>query len=256
MSTPTEDAAKGAAGAILDLSVKNIPELVRRFRDGQLAFIKDRESIDTVKQERDSAEWEVIRKFIPKEERVLGIQIQMGLALRVMEDRGQKGRIEDLRLKIFTRFGSQALHIAELAQRGILTEFLARLTKMYASPADVRSKFVSFLKQSEDLAIFVEGTDSVPAMVRMIKVRLDQIGAHTVLVFSRGFARSNANKIVKKLKEDKRGYVIETQDDGRQLTHFIFSPEVRARTAHWSESFASEEPRPGGAQASRRGSLV
>ncbi len=175
MSSPGEEVAAGAAGAVIEFTVERIPELIKRFQNKEIAFIKDRENINTVKQERNSAEWKMIGPFVPKEERVIGIQIQMGLALRSLESHPE--RLEDLRQKIVTRFGTSALRIAELAQRGIVAELLTRLAKIHSSPGEVQSRFISFLKVSEDFAFFIKSVDIASITARTLKIRLEGAGS-------------------------------------------------------------------------------
>ncbi|MDO8460512.1 MAG: hypothetical protein Q7S74_05350 [Nanoarchaeota archaeon] len=47
---PIESASKGFVKALVELSLENISDLVKKFKDRKLAFIQDEETIKIVKE--------------------------------------------------------------------------------------------------------------------------------------------------------------------------------------------------------------
>jgi len=181
----------------------------------------------------------MICQYVPKGG--LSVQIQIGLLLRVFEL--DADRLHSVRTRIYNKFGTIGIHVAELTQRGITTELLTRLIKMYPSPADVQSRFVMFLEHSDELAIFVKTEDRrlLAALEAKIKVRVEASDSHMAILFARGSAIELLQRIVKKLRTD--AYVCEIQEEGKQLTVFVFTSEMRSKLRHWTEALSLDEER-------------
>lgn len=235
MSDPLETVSKGAAIAAIEYALEKIPGLVQRFRDRGIAFIENKENIRTVKQERGSSEYALLSQFLPKKH-WHRLVIQMGMALRDVER--DSDRVADLREKILSKYGDLGLHIAELTQIGIVKQVVSRLTTIYSNTAEVERKLGAFLEAAEDMVLFVKKTDKgIPgSKARLVKTRVDTNPSHMMIIFGRGDARSIVYEILKKVAADKRGYVIEKEEVGLQVTAFIFTPEVKARLGHWSDA--------------------
>lgn len=231
---PIESVSKGATLAILEWSEQKIRDLVKQFQNRQLAFIKNADNIELVKEERKSSEFSILRQFVPKGP--YSIQVQMGLALRQIAD--DQDRAIGLVDRIRQKYGLAGLHVAEITQVGITNQLLTHLTKLYRDPQEVTARLVYFLAHAEDLVIFVRKTDNPSATARMVLTRIESFTAHIMILLGSGYAVDVVLEILKEIKEDGRGYVIEVSREGPQITAFIFTPELRARISHWSESIA------------------
>jgi len=237
MSDPLESASKGFVEGILEWSSEKIPEIVRRFRDGELAFVKDRNNIDLVRAQKESAEYKLLSPYVAKGK--LSILLQMGLALRQIENDPEK--LEDLRQKIYGKFGTTELRIAELVKIGIVTQLLTYLVKIFRNPKDVESRLTSFLNQVDDLALFIKKDDLVEGKANLVMLRVDANPAHMAIIFGTGNAKPVVLKILRRIKGNPRNFLIEIQEEGNQITAFVFSPETRERLAHWAVPLTGEE---------------
>ncbi len=243
---PLASATKGATEGILNFSSEKIAEFVRKFREGELAFIRDRENIDIVKEQRQSAEYQTLQRFVPKGK--LPILVQMGLALRYLVARSyvevpDTNKVNDLRDKILRRYGTAELHIAELVQIGLVTHLLLHLLKLFPNPADVQHRLTSFLDQVDDLVLFVRKEDEkqVDSKSKLVMSRVDNNAVHMMIIFGRKKANDIVHRIIRKIRASPRGYVIETQEEGPQISVFVFAPELKATLTHWSDALSIQK---------------
>lgn len=234
---PIKSATEGAVLATLEWTEQKVRDCVKQFQNRKLAFIKNADNIELVKDERNSSEFSIIRQFVPKG--AYSIQIQMGLALREIAD--DQTKVNELVGKIVKKYGQAGLHVAETTEIGITTQLLAHLVKFYRDPAEVKGKFIYFLNHIEELVIFVKKKGNPHAINAMITHRIDAFTTHIIIVFGSGYAKDIVVEALKLVKKNPRGFFIEVTEKGLQITAFIFTPELKARISHWSDPFGSEE---------------
>ena len=229
-------AAKGAVEGGLNWSSEKISELVKRFLNRELAFVEDKKNIEVVKKQREAEEYKLLQQYVPKG--YLRILCQMGLALRGMEN--DQNRMQELKDNIYRKYRTPGVHIAELVQIKVVTQLLARLVTIYGNRPDIEKTLTAFLTQIDELALFVKKGDEKRAerLADLVMSRVDTNPTHMMIVFGRAFAKTAVLKIVKKIKEDDLGYAYELQDEGYQLTAFIFGPELKEKLTHWSDPLA------------------
>jgi hypothetical protein len=228
------DATEGATKAGLEFAAERISEWISKFKNKELAFIQDKETILAVRRERESAEWKLISQFL--KDPPLRIQVQVGFVFRELQK--NKEKLGEARARIIATYGTDGLHVAELAQLGILGELLARLTSLMGSSVqDVSKSLTSFLENSKSLAIFVTAESSVRLIVRKAETRLESLEPHLLIFFAKGFARSVLKKVLAQLRRD--GYYVESEFSGEQLTAFVYTPEARKRFVHWADFLAT-----------------
>ena len=60
----TEAVAKGAVKGTLDWTLEQIKIFAKKFRDKDTAFIEDSDTINLVKEQKKSGEWELYKNYI------------------------------------------------------------------------------------------------------------------------------------------------------------------------------------------------
>jgi len=229
---PLAAVSEGATKALLEWSERKVLDFAKKFRNRELAFVRNSDNIDLIKEERQSSEFSILKQFVPKGP--LSIQVQMGLALRQIAR--DQPRTMELKGRIQHKYGLPGLHVAEITQIGITIQLLTRLTKLYSRPEEVTKRLMIFFDHIDDLVVFVKKTDTPNAIAKIVLNRIESFPAHIVILFGSGYAQDVVFDILKLIKKDGRGYVIEVLREGVQITAFIFTPELKARISHWSES--------------------
>ena len=231
---PLKSATQGVTLGVLEWTEQKVKDLVKQFQNRQLAFIKSADNIELVKAERNSSEFSILKQFIPKGTKY-SIQIQMGLALRMTAD--DQPRTNELRRKIQRTFGDSGLHVAEITQVGLTGQLLTRLVELYPKPEEVRDKLLYFLDHVEDLAIFVRNDSVSGAIASVIPTRIESYTIHLMILFGCGYATGVVRDVLKQLKDHPRKYIVEIFEEGTlQITAFIFTPELKEKITHWSDS--------------------
>jgi hypothetical protein len=230
---PLKSLAAGVTEGALDWTEQKVKDLVKRFKDRKLAFIKNSDNIERVKEERKSSEFLILRQFVPKGTKY-SIQIQMGLTLRRIAD--DQHRAMELRNIIKRTFGNSGLHVAEVTQIGLTNQLLTRLVELYPKPEEVTDKLHYFLDHIEDLAIFVKNDSVASAIASLIPTRIDSYTIHLMILCGSGFATNVVLDVLKQIEAHPRKYIIEMLREGPQIAAFIFTPELKARISHWSDS--------------------
>ncbi len=233
---PIESATEGATLAVLEWTEQKVRDLVKQFQNHKLAFIKNADNIELVKEERKSTEFAILKQFVPP---TYLIQVQMGLALRQIAT--DKDRVMPLVDKIRGKYGRRGLHVAEITQVGITNQLLTHLAELYREPAEVIKRLTHFLDHVEDLVIFVRSFDKPNAIVTQIVNRIESPETHMMIVFGSGSAQDIVDTTLKIIEKEEREYVIERRQEGVQIIAFIFTPELRANISHWSDSLGISE---------------
>lgn len=232
-----EDLAKGAVEGFFEHWEEKIPELVKKLQNREIAFVQNKEAFQIIRKEADNAEFKLFKQFAPKGwPRIL---FKLGLAMREVE-RNQDA-IQELKDDIYRKFGKDGVHFAELAQRGIITELVSQLAKLWGNQADVSKRLKEFTDQVGELAIFVskEQMKEAGVICERVKRRIDAAPSRMVIVFGSGYAKNVVTKILRCVREDPESYAVETKDEGFQLVLFVYSAELRGKLRHWTEPFTA-----------------
>ncbi len=228
---PIKSAAEGVAKAAIEWTEEKIRDAVKQFLNRKLAFIKDADNIELVKRQKQSSEYELITQYLPKGE--YSTQIMMGLALR--EVKNEEDRVLDFGEKIKRRYGKPGLHRAEITEIGITSQLISRLVELYPTKAEVIKKLVYFLDHSEELVIFVRTNNDPMTITRLVLTRIETLSSHMMILFGSGYAKDVLLQVLREVKENPRGYVIDAREERFQLTAFIYTPELKSNITHWSD---------------------
>ena len=229
---PIESASKGVTEGFLEWTAEKVKNAAKQFLNRKLAFIIDADNIDLVKSEKNSSEYALLGQFIPKGGPI-EIQVQMGLALR--EVRGEEYRVNDLVKKLVAKYGPAGLHVGELTEIGIITQLLARLTKLYSNQEETAKRLGYFLDHIGELAIFVRAEDFPNTIAKQIMLRIEAYTSHLIIALGSGYATGVLRKALQKVRKDDRKYYVEETFEQAQLIAFIYTPELKARISEWPD---------------------
>jgi hypothetical protein len=232
---PIREAAYGVTKAIIDSLWEGLKQIPDKLNNRDIAFIGDPETRRVVKEKRASAEWALLRKYI--EDRDLWVIVQSGLTLRSLEgDPLLKRRLEHLRGTLHSRFGPLGVQIAEVVQRGILTDLVTHYAKEGATDQQLRAQIGTMLGDLMAHVEFIRTGDDPKEFCRKIAYKVSIRSPQ--IVMGRGRAVDALNRVARKIKEGTDCHVaIGSQDDQEYL--FVF------RTDQW-RSLTDPGPDPAG----------
>jgi len=209
--TPIEEFAAGLARGTFEATGPSVKEYATLLFNRKLAFIGRRDYILEVKAQRESPEWLIFREFV-KDER-LSLLAQMGLTLRDWEsDPARKKDIEKLRYRIFTKYGEEGVHIAQVVQSRVLTGVVPAVLGSVNSMQRAATLIESFLKDSFRLCRFVQEKDPMAAIARAVGDHLSVNRPPLFVLFARGAAIKTCSTIAKRLIEATQEYAHQVHD--------------------------------------------
>ncbi|VVB73894.1 Uncharacterised protein [uncultured archaeon] len=227
---PVESAAKGVAKGVTEavLSSTQIKDLIKRFQNGELAFIGDQETINVVKSERQKPEFELFRKYIKN--RNIRLQIEMGFALMRLEERGNRKKQDHLKQVILSEFGKSGLHVAELVLTGTFTRYINLLLGTTSNEKELENGVQTVLTDIDRYVIFVKSESTIKEVSKALEIRLITL-PNAVIVFSRGQKpQSIASQAISEIAKTIKDYTFEIQIDSKRNQRYDFVMRIQKDT--------------------------
>jgi hypothetical protein len=203
-----ENLAKGAVKGAAEFTAEKISELVEKFKQGNLAFIEDPETISLVKKQLERPEWDIFNKYVKDKE--VRLMIQMGFVLRKLERDPIK--LRSLRDKIYKKYETKGLNIAELVQSGVFTKYANILLEEANTVSEFEEGIEQILHDIEKYTEFVKADSDVNGTSYILSTRINSILPKGIILFSSGeVSMSKAAAIVDQIKQNVLGYRFENQ---------------------------------------------
>jgi len=172
-----KDIAEGATSGALNWSAEFIRKVASKFKDKKLAFIRDQETIDIVKEQYQSGELAVYKEYISDKDTLF--LLKMGLTLRRLEREKQSERKQKLRGRIFDRYKVKGLHVAQFVENGILNRYIGILIENISSLTQFKKELKDVLENIEKHVLFVKWDDTerniVETSTRIVTINLPSI---------------------------------------------------------------------------------
>ena len=206
-SDVVKDTAEGTIKGILSWSKDEISKLVAKLKNRDLAFIGDIDTINLIKEQLKTGEWDISNKYV--DDPILRILIQMGLTLRRLEETKERVKLLSLRDKIHSRFGQRGVHIAQFIQRKIFSAYLGVIISKVKSVEELKSIISDILWNIEKYVIFIKEKDNSEDIFEQIKIRIFAHKPATFIIFSKYSANPIAINVIKILRNKITNYSIE-----------------------------------------------
>ncbi|MCI4343479.1 MAG: hypothetical protein L3J92_05125 [Thermoplasmata archaeon] len=227
--------AYGATKALIESLWKALTNIPQKLTNREIAFIGDPETRRRVKEKKATAEYAELRRYVEDDE--LWAVVSSGLALRDLErDPLQKRRLEALRTAIHSAHGPEGVQIAEIVQRGILTDIVSNLAKQGATVVQIRKELRTMLSDVVSHIEFVQTGAAPLEACRKISYKVSVSSPQ--IVMGRGHASDAVHRVARRLREYP-GCHCELRETEGQTYLFVF------RSDQWSElSKSQDNPHP------------
>jgi len=191
---PVSSAVEGATKGFLEFSSEKIILWIKKFKNKELAFIQNTQTIELVREQYNSGESKFYKNYV-NDTRLLFL-IRLGLTLRKLEE--DKERQQNLRDKIFQKYKTEGLHIAEFVQSGVLNRYTGILIEELNSIENLQNEIEEVLKNIEKYTLFVKADSNKYEILK--KVNVKAITNSPCIFIVSGF--KNAAKLVSESVED------------------------------------------------------
>lgn len=209
---PIKDFVAGAAYGTLDWTTDKIKDYVDKFRNREVGFVGDMDTVRELEDDRKSSEYRLYQKYI--DDRELKILVQMGIRLRKLQD--QQERVENLRTKIHHHYGVRGLHIAQFVQNGILKSYISVLIDEHDDDY-IKRRIVELMNNIEKITIFVHAGTPPEKIAEKIRIKADAINPIEIIVFGYNTAKAVVKKALE-IMDDMPDYDIHIEEERIKIT--------------------------------------
>ncbi len=216
--SPISDAAEGVTRGVISWGEEKIKLLASSFLDKQLIFINNRETIDLVKEQLKGGDWSLCKQYIKDKD--VKILVQLGLTLRKLGSKPEL--LQDLRLKILKKYHEKGLHIAQVVQNNILTEFIGSVASKVYSGTDMVEKIEDLLSNVDKLVLFIKAEDNVEKKNNEINIHLQANNPNAMILFSFKSAIETCKQIKNVLERSIENYSLESKEEKNRYLVFVF----------------------------------
>ncbi|MGD0978889.1 MAG: hypothetical protein ABR962_07075 [Candidatus Bathyarchaeia archaeon] len=218
---PLASAAEGVTKGFLGWTEEKIKGLARRFRDRDIAFVQNPETINLLKEQRSTSEWSLFREYVDDHD--LHILFMLGLTLRKLEN--QPDQLVPLRDKIVNKYDAKGLHIAQFIQDGLFGKFLGNALERTSTPQKLRFEIKNLFDNIEQTVVFVKETDDVDKKTEEVVAKLRANSPSTFIICSSGYAKKKCEQIKEKTMKKISGYVAERSETQFKQIYFLNKSE-------------------------------
>ena len=188
---PLASVSKGVTEATLGWTESKIKGIVQRFINKDIAFIEDFETIEVLKKQRKTSEWNLFKENV--QDKDLKILFQMGLTLRKLEK--DRKRVESLREKILNKYGSEGIHFAQFIQNGFFSKYLGNIMERAATPQQLTLEMENLFKNIDNMVIFIQQRDDIVKRTEQIVTKINANSPKTFIICSSKSAMGKCEKI-------------------------------------------------------------
>jgi len=214
---PVASATEGVTRGFLGWTADRIKEYVVKFRNRELAFIDDVETINTAKEQRKTSEWGVFKKYIDDSD--LRILFQMGLTLRKLEKHSK--RLESLREKIKNKYKLKGLHFAQFIQNGFFLRYYTHLLEKGITPEELKTAVPDMLENIENTVIFISQSDDEEIKTDQITTKIYAHNPNTFIICSTKSTMGKCETIKRKVMKRITGYESELYKTDIKKIYFL-----------------------------------
>ena len=211
------DVLAGITKGLLEHAEEKALAWVERFRNHEIVFVEDSDTIDRVKKQRKSPEWKILSDVL--KDKKLRLLAQMGLALRELEN--DQERTQSLRNKIHHRYGRDGLHIAEAVQNNIISNFIGLESPNIGEPVDLTIRVENLLNNIEKYIVSIGPEDKEEVLVRRVCIRLDADVPDTLILFGAYKAKRVAISVRGKIEKAFPSYATSSIETKIKIIIFI-----------------------------------
>ncbi len=211
------DMLAGITKGLLEHAEEKAVAWVERFRNHEIIFVEDPETIDRVRKQRKSPEWKMLSEVI--KDKKLRLLAQMGLTLRELEN--DQERTQSLRDRVHHKYGREGLHIAEAVQNNIVSNFIGLESPYVGEPIDLTNKVETLLNNIEKFIVFIGPDDKEDVLTRRVGIRLDADVPDTLILFGAYKAKRVAIAVRGKIERSYPLYTTSSVETKIKIIIFI-----------------------------------
>lgn len=189
-----EGIGKGAVKGALEWGETFIKKLANRFKEKEVRFIEDKNTLEIAKEQYNSGELQIYKHYIYDKDKLM--VLRMGLVLRKLEKLGERERKQKLREDIMKKYEVKGLHVAQFVENGILNRYISILLDDISSIEKFKERINEIISNIEKYVLFVQVKDSERFVLDSC-LRITTSNLSMIFIVS---GRGSAIEIIKKIE--------------------------------------------------------
>jgi len=214
-----EGVGKGVIKGALEWGETFIKNLANKFREKEISFIEDKNTLEIAKEQYNSGELQIYKNYIENKDKLM--IIRMGLVLRKLEKLSEKERKQKLREDIMKKYEVKGLHIAQFVENGILNRYIGILLDDISSIEKFKERINEIINNIEKYVLFVR-SDNDERFILDFCFRTTTSNLSMIFIVSgMGSAGEIIRKIEGKLTALLKDYELEKMSKGNNENLFF-----------------------------------
>jgi len=219
---PVESAAKGITKGALEWTKdeigQKVKDLITKFRNKDIAFVEDVETIKIAKEQLSTSEWMLFSSYV--KDKKLRILFRLGLTLRRLEETGKP--FDDLKIKIIKKYDVEGFHIAQCVQSGIFSKYIGNVLERATTPEKLKFEMENLFKSIENTVVFIQTTDKEKERTAEIIAKLRANSPKMFIISSMGEATmKKCESIADNIMKTVSNYNFELYQTGKRKIFFL-----------------------------------
>ena len=186
-------AAKGTAAAVIEWTEEKIKQYAKKFKDKNLAFIEDTETIKLAKELRNSGEFNFFKRYIKDDN--LHVLFQMGLTIKSLEKNGKDWK--SLVKKIHKNYDREGVHIANFVANGLFSKYVNCFLDKGIDEDELKEEIEYLFKNIDNIVSFIQQDDNPKQKVGEIVTKIQAFSPLVFIISSIGVAITVCEKVKK-----------------------------------------------------------
>ena len=201
-----ESASKGAVKAGLEYSEDKIKQLAQGFLNRNYAFIKDEETIKSVKEQSKNGELALFKDYISDKDCI--VLFKCGLSLKKLDEQNKEEKLKKLQEVIKSKYKLEGLHFAYFVQNGLFTKYVINLIEknICHKKSEIKEEIEYLYNNIKNCVAFIYNNENITKKSREIVNTIDAHKPNCFIISAKLSAVDKAKQISEIVIEEINNY--------------------------------------------------
>lgn len=201
-----EAAAKGVASSAIEYSEEKIKSIAQSFLNKDVAFIKDEETIKSVKEQSKNGELALFKEYIDDKDCI--VLFRCGLSLKKLDEQKKEDKLKKLQEDIKSKYKLEGLHFTYFIQNGLFAKYVINLIEknICHKKSEIKEEIEYLYNNIKNCVAFIYNTENVEKKSREIVNTIDAHKPNCFIISAKLSAIDKAKKISEIVIEEINNY--------------------------------------------------
>lgn len=201
-----EAAAKGVTSSAIEYSEEKIKSIAQSFLNKDVAFIKDEETIKSVKEQSKNGELALFKEYIDDKDCI--VLFRCGLSLKKLDEQKKEDKLKKLQEDIKSKYKLEGLHFTYFIQNGLFAKYVINLIErnICHKKSEIKEEIEYLYNNIKNCVAFIYNTENVEKKSREIVNTIDAHKPNCFIISAKLSAVDKAKQISEIVIEEINNY--------------------------------------------------